>query len=159
MSDAHKPLTALDLADALSCFWNAAIGAAHERQEGFDTANIMVSGFSAVEQRLREIDSATPDTRDALIKELVAALDEIANIKERKKDCYPPDWRKQIAACPECHRYKGHPIQQGICDEHRKPIYAQEDHDKHETKILGYRSMDIARAALTRAKEAGYGAE
>ena len=73
MSDAHKPLTALDLADALSCFWNAAIGAAHERQEGFDTANIMVSGFSAVEQRLREIDSATPDTRDALIKELVAA--------------------------------------------------------------------------------------
>ena len=101
----------------------------------------------------------TPDTRDALIKELVAALDEIANIKERKKDCYPPDWRKQIAACPECHRYKGHPIQQGICDEHRKPIYAQEDHDKHETKILGYRSMDIARAALTRAKEAGYGAE
>lgn len=101
----------------------------------------------------------TPDTRDALIKELVAALDEIANIKERKKDCYPPDWRKQIAACPECQRYKGHPIQQGICDEHRKPIYAQEDHDRHETKILGYRSMDIARAALTRAKEAGYGAE
>lgn len=104
-------------------------------------------------------DLTTPDTRDALIKELVGALDEIANIKERKKDCYPPDWRKQIAACPECQRYKGHPIQQGICDEHRKPIYAQEDHDRHETKILGYRSMDIARVALTRAKEAGYGAE
>lgn len=74
MSDAHKPLTALDLADALSCFWNAAIGAAHERQEGFDTANIMVSGFSAVEQRLREIDSATPGPRDALIKEQAAEI-------------------------------------------------------------------------------------
>ena len=86
MSDAHKPLTALDLADALSCFWNAAIGAAHERQEGFDTANIMVSGFSAVEQRLREIDSATPDTRDALIKELVGALDMSRRRLERIAD-------------------------------------------------------------------------
>jgi hypothetical protein len=159
MSDAHKPLTALDLADALSCFWNAAIGAAHERQEGFDTANIMVSGFSAVEQRLREIDSATPDTRDALIKELVGALGEIADIKERKKDLYPSDWREQIAACPECQRYKNHPIQQGICDTHRRPIYAQQDYDRHETEILGYRAKDIARAALISAKEAGYGAE
>jgi len=86
MSDAHKPLTALDLADALSCFWNAAIGAAHERQEGFDTANIMVSGFSAVEQRLREIDSTTPDTRDALIKELVEALDMSRRRLERIAD-------------------------------------------------------------------------
>jgi len=110
--------------------------------------------FGLCEDAIDEIFS-----RDALIKELVAALDEIANIKERKKDCYPPDWRKQIAACPECQRYKGHPIQQGICDEHRKPIYAQEDHDRHETKILGYRSMDIARDALTRANEAGYGAQ
>lgn len=159
MSDMYRPLTALDLADALSCFWNAAIGAAHERQEGFDTANIMVSGFSAVEQRLREIDSATPDTRDALIKELVGALGEIADIKERKKDLYPSDWREQIAACPECQRYKNHPIQQGICDTHRRPIYAQQDYDRHETEILGYRAKDIARAALISAKEAGYGAE
>ena len=79
---------------------------------------------------------------------LEAALREIAGIKEREKNCYPPDWREQIAACPECQRYKDHPIQRGICDDHRKPIYAQEDHNRHETKILGYRAMDIASAAL-----------
>jgi hypothetical protein len=84
----------------------------------------------------------------ARIERLEAALREIAGIKEREKNCYPPDWREQIAACPECHRYKDHPIQRGICDDHRKPIYAQEDHNRHETKILGYRAMDIARAAL-----------
>ena len=84
----------------------------------------------------------------ARIERLEAALREIAGIKEREKNCYPPDWREQIAACPECQRYKDHPIQRGICDDHRKPIYAQEDHNRHETKILGYRAMDIARAAL-----------
>jgi len=79
---------------------------------------------------------------------LRAALDEIANITERKKSFFPVDWRDQIAACPECLRYKGHPIQNGICDEHRRPIYAQEEHDRHETKVLGYRAQAIARAAL-----------
>lgn len=81
---------------------------------------------------------------------LVEALREIAEIKERKKSCYPEDWREQIAACPECQQYKDHPIQRGICDLHRKPIYAQEDHDRHETTILGYRAMEIARAALSK---------
>ena len=77
------------------------------------------------------------------------ALREVADIHERKKNLYPPDWREQIAACSECQRYKDHPIQCGICDDHRKPIYAQEDHDRHETTILGYRAKDIARAALS----------
>lgn len=82
--------------------------------------------------------------------EVVKALREIAELSERKKSLFPQDWRDQIESCPECRRYKGHPIQNGICDEHRKPIYAQEDHDRHETKILGYRAKDIARAALAR---------
>lgn len=81
-------------------------------------------------------------------EKLVDALREVAGITERKKNCFPPDWRDQIAACPQCQRYKGHPIQNGICDDHRKPIYAQENHDRHETKILGYRARDIARDAL-----------
>ena len=80
--------------------------------------------------------------------EMRAALTEIANITERKKSCFPDAWREQIAACAECQRYKHHPIQQGICDDHRKPIYSQQDHDAHETKILGYRAQSIARAAL-----------
>lgn len=80
--------------------------------------------------------------------ELLKALREIAEITERKENKFPSDWRDQISACPECQRYKDHPIQNGICDQHRKPIYAQEDHDRHETKILGYRAKDIARAAL-----------
>lgn len=79
---------------------------------------------------------------------LVTALQEIAGITERKKNCYPDNWHEQIAACPECQRYKDHPIQRGICDTHRKPIYAQEAHDRHETSILGYRAQQIARDAL-----------
>ena len=61
---------------------------------------------------------------------------------------YPADWSEQIAACSECQRYKSHPIQQGICDLHRKPIYARERHDDHEQRTLIYRAQDIARAAL-----------
>lgn len=98
--------------------------------------------------------SRVPDMEDTILEQqaeierLKAALREIADITERKKNCYPPDWREQIAACPECQRYKDHPIQRGICDDHRRPIYAQEEHDAHETKVLGYRAQDIARAAL-----------
>lgn len=80
--------------------------------------------------------------------ELLKGLREIAAITERKENKFPSDWRDQIASCPECQRYKGHPIQNGICDQHRKPIYAQDDHDRRETKILGYRAKDIALAAL-----------
>ena len=82
-------------------------------------------------------------------EKLAEAVREIASVKERKKNFYPEDWKEQIAACQECQRYKNHPIQRGICDEHRRPIYAQEDHDRHETKILGYRAMVIAREALS----------
>ncbi|MBI1620313.1 hypothetical protein [Aquamicrobium zhengzhouense] len=78
------------------------------------------------------------------------ALEEIRDLKERPYEEFPADWREQIAVCPECKRYADHPIQRGICDEHRRPLYAREDHDKHETKILGYRAKDIARDALAR---------
>lgn len=91
--------------------------------------------------------------QQAEIARLTAALSEIANITERRESKYPADWHDQIAACPECRRYKDHPIQGGICDDHRKPIYEQEYHDRHETKILGYRAKDIARGAL--AKQGG----
>jgi hypothetical protein len=85
-----------------------------------------------------------------LIAEMREALTAIAELTERKVRKYPEDWREQIADCPECRRYKDHPIQRGICDVHSKPIYAQQEHDEHETRILGYRAKDIARAILAR---------
>lgn len=48
------PLTRADLADALGCFWNAAIGAAHNQQEGMPFASIMAEGVAAVAQQLNE---------------------------------------------------------------------------------------------------------
>ncbi len=75
------------------------------------------------------------------------ALREIRDLKPAEFK-FPEDWRQQIEGCPECQRYKGHPIQQGICDTHRKPLWARDSHDSHEEKALGYRAMRIARAAL-----------
>jgi len=51
-----KPLTAADLADALGCFWNATIGAAHERQDSaaFSMASVLVEGIAAVQNHLVE---------------------------------------------------------------------------------------------------------
>lgn len=51
----EKPLTASDLADALGCFWNAALGEAQQQQEGFAIASIVATGFAAVQNRLIEI--------------------------------------------------------------------------------------------------------
>lgn len=52
----EPPLTVAVLADAFSCFWNAAIGDAHQRQDSTAFAVIasMAEGFAAVERRLRE---------------------------------------------------------------------------------------------------------
>ena len=48
------PLTGAVLADALGCFWNAAIGEAHNRQGGMDVASIMAVGIAAIATRLTE---------------------------------------------------------------------------------------------------------
>jgi hypothetical protein len=50
------PLTKADLADALGCFWNAAMDAAIHRQEGTALASIMVEGVGAVAARLANSD-------------------------------------------------------------------------------------------------------
>lgn len=56
-STGNAPITAAELADALGCFWNAAIGAAHERQSAtaMDAASVMAEGFAAVAVRLTEV--------------------------------------------------------------------------------------------------------
>ena len=48
------PITKEDLADSLDCFWNAAIGEAHNRQAGMDVASILAEGINAVSIRLKE---------------------------------------------------------------------------------------------------------
>lgn len=52
-----EALRAADLADALDCFWNAAIGHAKDSQDGttIATACAMAEGFAAVAARLRAI--------------------------------------------------------------------------------------------------------
>ncbi len=52
-----EPLTKADLAEALDCFWNAAIGAAHREQAGMSFASIMAEGLAAVAERLRELET------------------------------------------------------------------------------------------------------
>lgn len=51
-----QPLTRGDLADALGCFWNAAINHAHSRESmvAMDVSSVMAEGISAVAQRLNE---------------------------------------------------------------------------------------------------------
>jgi len=89
-----------------------------------------------------------------IAEHLLAALVEIAELKPREFTGFPADWSQQVAACPECKEYRNHPIQQGICNTHRKPIWARESHDKHEQSILGIRAVSIARAAITKAEGA-----
>ena len=76
-----------------------------------------------------------------------AALREIESLAPSEY-VFPADWGEQIKACPECLRYKDHPIQQGICDLHRRPLYARESHDAFEAQAIGPRAQRIARAAL-----------
>lgn len=85
---------------------------------------------------------------EAKLREAESALVSIMDLRQRPYDGFPADWRQQIAACSECQRWTGHPIQRGICDEHRKPLYARERHDADETDILGLRAKEVAREAL-----------
>lgn len=58
-----KPLTAVQLADALGCFWNAAISAAVDRQSAtaMDVASVMALGLAAVAERLSEPQITPPE--------------------------------------------------------------------------------------------------
>lgn len=94
--------------------------------------------------------------RDALIAENRAyreALTEIAALEPKSFDGGLD--MEAIKACDECLRYAGHPVQQGICNTHRQPIWNREAHDGHEEKALGYRAKSMARAALNPAQQGG----
>lgn len=73
-------------ADAYECFWNAAIGAAHESQDStaMQIAGALSQGYAAVAARLREHASATPSSGE-IIKGLEEKL-------ERKMKFTPASW-------------------------------------------------------------------
>lgn len=88
--------------------------------------------------------------RDYLLHRLTLveeALTKIVELEPRPSS-HAIDWQA-IDSCEECQRYKDHPIQRGICDTHRRPIWDREKHDAHEEKTLGYRAKGIARDALS----------
>lgn len=80
----------------------------------------------------------------------IKALRQITEL-ECEPYAFPADWHEQIAACAECERFKGHPIQRGICDTHRRPLYARDRWDDDQQRALIFRAKDIARAALAKA--------
>ena len=81
------------------------------------------------------------------VRPLVEALEKIAGW-EPEEYPFPPDWTEQIKACAECQSYAGHPIQRGICDTHRRPLWDREKHEAHQKIVRGYRAQMIARDAL-----------
>ena len=83
----------------------------------------------------------------ARVEELEAGVRQIIDLGPKPFE-FPSDWHEQIEACAECDRYKGHPIQRGICDDHRRPIWNREKHDKHEEAAIGYRAKTVARSLL-----------
>jgi len=83
------------------------------------------------------------------VQELAEALREIRDMKPREYT--GPEFDREASdACPDCIKYQGHPILQGICDEHRRPFFAREDHDKFEEQAKGSRCYLIASAALSK---------
>src|SRR5690606_24719459 len=84
---------------------------------------------------------------------LVAALRAIVDMEPEPFD-FPADWGQQVAACEECKRWKDHPIQQGICDTHRQPLWDRDAHVKSEQLRLHDRMRSVAREALATPQEA-----
>jgi len=122
-------------------------------REGLSKIGLIAKAALSVPAEERKEPGLNPviSSRDHALT-LRAALEEIRDLKPREKEL-PADHWDQIRACPECQRYAGHPVQQGICDAHRRPMWDREKHNAHEESILGYRAMEIARNALASSPE------
>lgn len=81
---------------------------------------------------------------------LRGALEAIRDLVPKPYRDHPADWVAQIDACPECQSYRHHPIQRGICNAHRRPLWDRENHDAAEIRAIGYRAKSLAREALDR---------
>jgi hypothetical protein len=97
---------------------------------------------------IKQSSGKKPEQTQTAEEAMIHALREIATL-ERRPFAFPADWSEQIAACSECQGWaKHHPIQQGICNTHRKPIYQRDAHEAFEEKAIGYRAMIIASDTL-----------
>jgi len=110
----------------------------------FSIGRLRVMAYAALNAAAEVGETSPAETR---CEALLAALTEIVNLQPEPYT-FPSDWHEQIAACAECKRWQGHPIQQGICDDHRRPLWAREDHDASERRAMGTRMRIIARNAL-----------
>jgi len=62
---------------------------------------------------------------------------------------FPADFESNIKACPECQGWaKNHPIQNGICDTHRQPLWDREHHNRLEQEAIGPRCQMLAQRTL-----------
>ena len=110
--------------------------------------------FCAAEELFRQL--AQRDERNAALEARVLRLERgLREIETLVPEPYqfPVDWDEQVASCADCRRFANHPIQQGICDTHRRPLWARDRHDANEEARLGYRAMKLARKVL---EEAGH---
>jgi hypothetical protein len=75
------------------------------------------------------------------------AFDSIRDYTDPDYADFPADWSAQIDACEECARWKGHPIQGGICDNHRRPLYARERWQAGYAGRFMQHALDVVRKA------------
>ncbi|GAA0765841.1 hypothetical protein [Brevundimonas olei] len=139
-------------ADALEALLaeNAALRAAYEEAEASCTAWSRTVGEMAV---IGENWKERTVEAERKLAEAVEVLSEIAAIEPEPFEGGLD--MEAIRACEECRRYEGHPVQHGICNTHRRPIWDREKHESREEKILGYRAKSIARTFLSKEAERG----
>jgi len=144
MTDMNK------IADALDCFWNAAISAAHERQSStaMDVASVMAEGFRAVSAGLRE----TPAPADDLTELSREKLDKMRNAGKLQwgvGNCAKTEIGKyEIYETNERHYYStfnGNALSRNrmiyVCISDAKDE-AQKHYDKHHVQSLRNRISD-----------------
>jgi len=80
--------------------------------------------------------------------DLALVLKQIAEMRP-EPFVMPADFESNIKACPECQGWaKNHPIQNGICGTHRRPLWDRERHDRFEREAIGPRCQSLAQRTL-----------
>lgn len=79
--------------------------------------------------------------------DLLKALREIAGLGKSEFQ-FPEDWSEQVASCAECQEYANHPVQAGICNTHRQPLWARDAFDRRQRLSLGIQAQQIASEAI-----------
>lgn len=118
-----------------------------------NTPNPLIAGKVLRKRDAAYIAALSPSRMVPLLEWVLEAEATLARIRDLEPEPFngePDDWSEQIAACPECQRYRDHPIQNGICDTHRQPIWARERHAEREEKRVGWRAKVIARDLLAK---------